>query len=298
MVKFHVESVTELLERFPVSSQLPCLTISVCGSYRTGKSLQMSIFVRYFEQLERCGGNHKRAIEQMKKDKRPLTEFKAQSGSTPVTTGVSIWGRPYKINRNNGKLVAVYLIDSEGTSGVTLDAIDREAFNQITAKDMRNLILTSLISSVSLYNIRGQIKTEDIETIQEFSKFLKILALYENKGAKSNKPKRNVKINRAKPLQSLVFVNRDFAAFEFAMPSLDSEDEDELSNSNLLTKVDQFGFHAARQYVSGKSFVNLLEPYIDHVDFFAVPEPSEYAKDKKENDNKLRVKCEFHFNLN
>ena len=249
----------------------------------------MSIYVRYFEQLELNGGNHQEAIEAMKKDKRPLVEFKSKSGAKPISSGVSIWGRPFKIKRSNGTIVAVYLIDSEGTSGVGDEVLNHEALGKVSAKDLRNLILTSLISSVSLYTYKGQIKAEEIRAIHEFSNILKFLSLYDIERSDFHETK---SMGDEKVLQSLIFVHKDFSAYDVGIP--DNVDDFDPSKFQAATTVKQFGFQPARNYNENKlNFLDILYPYVENVDFFAVPEPFEWTKDKDKLDDKLQIGCEF-----
>ena len=175
---FHHDSFADLIQKSPLKTSLPCVTISISGSYRTGKSLFMSLLVRYFQLLEQYGDSEK-VLKMLPKDKRPLTEFKAQAGSKAITTGIGIWGRPYVITNRNDRKVAVYLIDSEGTSGLSAT----ESTDEIKRRDLRNLILTSLISSVSLFNIKGQIKADDVDLIAQFSELLKLLAVVDDEEA-------------------------------------------------------------------------------------------------------------------
>ena len=249
----------------------------------------MSIYVRYFEHLERHRGNHQAAIEAMKGDKRPLTEFKSRAGADPITSGVSIWGRPFKIERNDGTMVAVYLIDSEGTGGVKNTSTSLQALNETGQKDIRNLMLTSLISSVSLYNVKGQIQSTDLSVIEEFSKYLKILGHYNNS-------ERTGECIGRKPLQALVFLKRDFTEFE--MPELSENDfVDGSLNQNFSTTIDSFGFNPGRKCFEKKNFSELLDALVEKVDYFAVPEPSEFAKDKKQYNNRLQIRSEFSFTI-
>ncbi|XP_042863090.1 atlastin-1-like [Penaeus japonicus] len=92
---------------------------------------------------------------------QPLKGFKWRQGSRRETTGVLIWSEPFLIKRRSGEEIAVILMDTQGTFDT-----------QSSMKDSTTVFaLTTMVSSVLVYNLMNNIQEDDLMNLQLFTSY-------------------------------------------------------------------------------------------------------------------------------
>uniref|UniRef100_A0AC34QAN8 GB1/RHD3-type G domain-containing protein n=1 Tax=Panagrolaimus sp. JU765 TaxID=591449 RepID=A0AC34QAN8_9BILA len=154
--------------------------VSVAGAFRKGKSFILNFFLRYLTWKE-SGQENTDWLTSADK----LEGFSWRGGSERETEGILIWSKPFIIKDKNGEDVVVFLMDTQG------------AFDSLsTVKDCATVFaLSTMLSSIQIYNISQNIQEDDLQHLQLFSEYGK-LALEECEG---------------KPFQSLLFLVRDWS---------------------------------------------------------------------------------------
>ncbi|TSP25404.1 Atlastin-3 [Bagarius yarrelli] len=161
----------------PEVRDMEVVVLSVAGAFRKGKSFLLDFMLRY---LHRKPGQ-----EWLGQEDEPLTGFSWRGGSEPETTGIQLWNEVFTVRKNNGKEVAVLLMDTQG-------AFD----NQSTVKDCATIFaLSTMTSSVQIYNLSQNIQEDDLQQLQLFTEYGR-LAMDEI---------------FLKPFQSLMFLIRDWS---------------------------------------------------------------------------------------
>ena len=112
--------------------QSPLVILGVAGLYRTGKSYLLNRVI-----LNREKG------------------FGVAPTTNSCTKGIWMWGKPIKGQTEDGKIVNIIVLDSEG-----LGAIDRDS-----SHDCRIFALVLLLSSFFLYNSTGAIDENSIDNL-------------------------------------------------------------------------------------------------------------------------------------
>uniref|UniRef100_A0AC35F8C0 GB1/RHD3-type G domain-containing protein n=1 Tax=Panagrolaimus sp. PS1159 TaxID=55785 RepID=A0AC35F8C0_9BILA len=155
--------------------------ISVAGAFRKGKSFILNFFLRYLTWREKGGDESTDWLTSADK----LEGFSWRGGADRDTNGMLIWSRPFLIKDRNNEDVVVLLMDTQG------------AFDTLsTVKDCATIFaLSTMLSSVQIYNISQNIQEDDLQHLQLFTEYGK-LALEESRG---------------KPFQQLLFLVRDWS---------------------------------------------------------------------------------------
>lgn len=97
-------------------------------------------------------------------DTASLEGFPWRGGSERDTTGMLLWSKPFIIERPDGEEVAVLLMDTQG-------AFD----SQSTVKDCATVFaLSTLLSSVQVYNISMQLQENDLQHLQVVTLYLSL----------------------------------------------------------------------------------------------------------------------------
>ncbi|PAV88450.1 hypothetical protein WR25_06024 [Diploscapter pachys] len=153
--------------------------ISIAGAFRKGKSFLFNFFVTYLEHLHK-GGKGKWFDETTVLDK-----FNWRGGADRDTNGIFIWSVPYILEDQNGEDVAVFLMDTQGTFD-----------HQSTVQDCATIFaLSTLLSSVQIYNLSTQIQEDDLNNLRLFTEYAQ-LTKDENR--------------QHAPFQKLLFLVRDW----------------------------------------------------------------------------------------
>ncbi|KAJ8736060.1 hypothetical protein PYW08_006716 [Mythimna loreyi] len=165
---------------------LPAVVVSVAGAYRGGKSFILDFFLRYLTAPR----SSQLSGEWLGKEDEQLKGFHWRGGAERDTTGIHLWPEPIITTLNNGEKVAVVLMDTQGT-------FDSES---TIGQNSTIFALSTLISSVQIYNLTGNIKEDDLQHLQLFTEYGKLACDGEDKA-----------------FQTLLFLVRDWTcAYEHA----------------------------------------------------------------------------------
>lgn len=127
--------------------------LAVAGAFRKGKSFLLDFLLRYM--------NLQHEDVWLRDEDKPLTGFKWRQGSKRETTGVLIWSEPFLVKRSSGEEIAVVLMDTQGTFDT-----------QSSMKDSTVVFaLTTMVSSVLVYNLMNNIQEDDLMNLQLFTSY-------------------------------------------------------------------------------------------------------------------------------
>jgi len=175
---------TEKLEKLLMAENVAnrkIIIISVTGAFRTGKSFLLNYLLLYLRNLE-AGGDS----DWLADDHNELTGFKWRRGADPETAGIMAWNRIFLIPNKNEEKVAVLLLDTQG-------AFD----DQSDVKDVTLIFsLSTMISSCQVYNIRGNLQSDNLQHLQLFTEF--------------GRQAMNQTESGSTPFQELLFLVRDW----------------------------------------------------------------------------------------
>ncbi|PAV61022.1 hypothetical protein WR25_04384 [Diploscapter pachys] len=153
--------------------------ISIAGAFRKGKSFLLNFFVTYLEYL------HKGGKGEWFDETTVLDKFNWRGGADRDTNGIFIWSVPYMLEDQNGEEVVVFLMDTQGTFD-----------HQSTVQDCATIFaLSTLLSSVQIYNLSTQIQEDDLNNLRLFTEYAQL-----NKHEKHQRA----------PFQKLLFLVRDW----------------------------------------------------------------------------------------
>lgn len=205
---FHEESLQFVLSQVPLGCKISIVT--VVGGFRTGKSFLINWFMQYLlhngnkistttlgedEDNEFDTPKWYECIQSISKEEG----FHWNGGEDRVTTGMSLWSKPFFVTNESNENMAVILIDTQGM------------FDHETSKTQSAFIfgLSTLISSYQIFNVDKR--------IQEY--YLEYLALFSEYGRLSSN--NNIDMTNdleypegKKPFQKIEFLVRDWQHFE------------------------------------------------------------------------------------
>ncbi|XP_068619110.1 atlastin-like [Battus philenor] len=162
------KSLTELLDSPDVRNRSVIL-VAVAGAFRKGKSFLLDFFLRYL--------HHKYVLNSDEDDwlgaeDQSLQGFSWRGGSERHTTGLLLWSQPFKATLDSGEKVAIFLMDTQGTFD-----------SQSTVRDNATVFaLSTMISSVLIYNLSQNIEEDDLQHLQLFTDYGRV-ALEKAEGA-------------------------------------------------------------------------------------------------------------------
>jgi len=189
-----------------------------------------------------------------------LDGFKWDGGSKRVTSGIHIWNEVFLHDYEDGRKVAILLMDTQGTFD-----------NKTTMKDCTTIFaLSTLLSSVQIYNISNNLQEDQLQYLQYFSEY----------GRMASK-------TGDKPFQKLMILVRDW--FHVCDHAYGSEGGQELLDDFLSINEEQEEEH--------KSLRQHIMKCFDEIECFLMPFPgtkvtssekfvgklSDIEKDFKEN---------------
>ena len=197
-------ALTRILMRDDIKD-LPVVVVSVAGAFRGGKSFMLNFFLRYLNAPLHARTD---SGEWLGDENTPLTGFSWRGGTARHTTGILIWSNPIVCDLPSGEKVAVLLMDTQGTFD-----------NRSSIRDSSTIFaIATLLSSVQIYNISGNIKEDALQHLQFFTEYGRL-------------------INNAdggKAFQGLLFLIRDWD-FEYEYPFGRTGGEQVLENSLQIT---------------------------------------------------------------
>ncbi|OQV18091.1 Atlastin [Hypsibius exemplaris] len=159
--------------------------VSVAGAFRKGKSFLLDFMLRYLRASDHLQPAEIHQGAWLGSDSQTLTGFHWRGGSDRDTTGILLWNEPFFRKLPNGDEVVVLVMDTQG-------AFD----SQSTVKDCATVFaLSTMISSVQVYNLSANIQEDDLQHLQLFTEYGR-MALSSSAG---------------KPFQKLLFLVRDWS---------------------------------------------------------------------------------------
>lgn len=146
--------------------------IGVAGAFRKGKSFLLNFFLRYLkyrtEQTDDSAFDDRWLAFESN-----LKGFSWRGGCDRDTNGMIIWSEPFIVKDCNGEEIAVLLMDTQGSFD-----------SQSTVKDCATIFaLSTMISSVQIYNVSQNIQEDDLQHLQLFTEYGR-LALEDNLNSK------------------------------------------------------------------------------------------------------------------
>jgi atlastin len=114
-----------------------------------------------------------------------LDGFSWKGGSNGITMGIHMWSDIFTHDYDDGKKIAIILLDTQGTFD-----------SRSTMRDCSTIFaLSTLVSSVQIFNLSQNIQEDDLQHLQLFAEYGRLVA--EASGGE-------------KPFQKLVFLIRDW----------------------------------------------------------------------------------------
>ncbi|CAG5112714.1 Oidioi.mRNA.OKI2018_I69.chr2.g6897.t1.cds [Oikopleura dioica] len=163
-------------------ANLPVSVISVTGAFRTGKSFLLNYLLRYLTALE----NEQSEDEWLGDFDQELEGFKWRRGADPETSGIMAWNKVFVIEPIPGQKQAVLLLDTQGAFDLDSDV-----------KDITLIFaLSTMLSSLQIYNVRGNLQTDNLQHLQLFTEFGRQAIAQE--------------VSDSEPFQNLLFLVRDW----------------------------------------------------------------------------------------
>lgn len=273
--------------------------VSVVGAFRTGKSFLLSSFLRYLTYCE-ANGTDKPDEKVWLTDGSPYLSggnpdidqdaeegaFTWKSGKERMTEGIWVYSKPFVRTLPSGERVSIMLMDTQGM------------FDMKTGKELTAAIfgLSTLLSSLEVYNIVKQIQEDKLEQLHYFTEFSRA-ALKEFNRAEEKKKDLTGSTTESEEkhsaFQSLQFLIRDWQNFEdeediegclASMPavledSLNAEVEDEGTREQIKAAFDDISCfllpHPGKALTNkkydgkiediDKDFLGLLDVYVRNV---------------------------------
>lgn len=162
-----VEALSSVLLR-PDVRHLPVVVVSVAGEYRGGKSFILDFFLRYL-QAPRVNQLNK---EWLGGEDELLEGFDWRGGGESNTKGIHLWPEPIIVTiEQTGEKVAILLMDTQGTFDTESDMGDNSTI----------FALSTLLSSVQIYNLRANIGEDDLQHLQLFTEYGRLVCGEEQK---------------------------------------------------------------------------------------------------------------------
>nr|XP_039259586.1 atlastin-3-like [Styela clava] len=148
--KFLVDN-DKLVEIFGPLKDKDLSIISVAGSYRTGKSFMLNFFIRYL-----CQRGWENTHWLGSDDKKLQDGFDWKRGSHAHTQGINVWPEIFEVPSENGKMVSVMIVDTQGL-------FDNDNTPDTNAKI---LSISTLLCSHQILNIQNRLDERDLEHLQ------------------------------------------------------------------------------------------------------------------------------------
>ncbi|RZC42284.1 GBP domain containing protein, partial [Asbolus verrucosus] len=172
-----------ILLRDEIKDKHVCV-ISIAGAYREGKSFLMNFLLRYLHIRYKL--KKRNVTNWLDPADGPISGFSWKIGSMRHTVGIVMWSEIFLAELPTGEEVAIILLDTQGSFD-----------NSATITECATIFgLSTLISSVQIYNLKENIKQSDLSHLEVFSGYGRLF-LGDSESSRS-------------PFQSLVFLIRDW----------------------------------------------------------------------------------------
>jgi len=133
------------------------VVVSIAGAFRKGKSFLLDFLLRFLNAQDGAQGS----MDWLGTPEEPLRGFPWRGGSERDTTGILVWSEVFPVTLPSGEQVVVLLMDTQG-------AFD----SQSTVKDCATVFaLSTMISSVQVYNLSQNIQEDDLQHLQLFTEY-------------------------------------------------------------------------------------------------------------------------------
>ncbi|CAG7733729.1 unnamed protein product [Allacma fusca] len=207
--------------------------LSVVGPIGTGKSLLMSLVVRYLKSVEH--GNEARSPDWLfPKDASPLQGFPFKNSIDAVTSGIQIWPEPFFI----GEDTALFVIDTPGFYG-----------SETTFREWGGIVAsTILLSSCTIFNVTKQLEEDCLTALTTFLEMAKFISSDFDSKEDSN----------VKSFEKIIFLIRDWnnpSEFKYGCGQ-------DFLNKKLASDSGRISAEAAQVRVSLKSSVEELHCFL------------------------------------
>lgn len=187
---FHLneEALNSVLSSNTDIKDLPVCVVSVAGAFRKGKSFLLDFFLRYLNRKSDIDdwihGSPNANLDDISK---PLEGFHWRGGSQRDTSGILMWSEVFICDSGDGARNAIILLDTQG-------AFDSSS----TIRECATIFaLSTMISSVLVYNISQNIQEDDLQHLELFTEYGRLTVLEGENGEK--------------PFQKLQFLVRDWS---------------------------------------------------------------------------------------
>ncbi|KAI1306741.1 Atlastin-1 [Halotydeus destructor] len=217
--------------------------ISIAGAPGSGKSFLLNFLLKYLT----ANG----AADWHGDLNAPLKGFSWRPGYQRDTCGISMWSKPFVLKRNYGQHVCVLLMDTQ---------CDFDGKHTVAEAASINA-LSTLLSSVQVYNLMDNLRYIDLENLELFTEYGSLA----------------VEESDAKPFQKLLFLISDFRhsnKFEYGLAGGKKYLEDILHDAD--TNIAE----------SKKVTANIRRLY-ETLDCFLMPYPGEKVDTSKAFGGKL-----------
>ncbi|KAH7701145.1 atlastin, partial [Aphelenchoides avenae] len=168
---------------------IPDAIVSIAGIFRSGKSFLLNFFLRYLAHMEAVAAGRASPeddwFEPTDGDDGIHDHFHWAAGRKGITKGIHMWPKPFVLRKRSGEKIAVVLMDSQGTEDLESD----------NGECVVVFALSTMISSLQIYNVKENINKQTLLRLHEFTQFA-------NKALGGNRKDH-------KHFQSLVFLVRD-----------------------------------------------------------------------------------------
>ncbi|KAJ6217508.1 hypothetical protein RDWZM_008665 [Blomia tropicalis] len=172
-----VEALGNILLRDSIRDT-PVVVVSIAGDFRKGKSFMLNHFLRYLQSG--CGGS-----EWLVDSTVPLKGFSWRGGCQRDTTGILMWSEPFVVRLDDGREVAIVLMDTQG-------AFDSE----YTVKDSATVFaLSTMTSSIQVFNLMHNLQEDNLQVLEIFLEYGRLA----------------LESVDQKPFQKLMFLIRDWS---------------------------------------------------------------------------------------
>lgn len=159
-----------ILDQIPSNYKISI--ISIVGAFRTGKSFFLNFLLKFLNDTF---------------EKKHTNEgFQYRHGRNPHTMGIWMWHRPFLSHKHK---IAILLIDTQGLFDLNTDQ----------NRTVQLFGISSLISSMLIYNTDKKIQEDNLQQIALFSEYGRMVSAMNS--------------NRSKPFNDLLFLIRDWQHF-------------------------------------------------------------------------------------
>ena len=148
--KLHLNE--DVLRSYLLSDEVadkPVVVISVAGAFRTGKSFLLNSMTRYLK-----------ASDKSRWMDAKIESFPWKSGSEAHTNGMAM-SYPIPVTAKSGEEATLVLVDTQGI-------FDDDS---TTTDSTRIFALSTLLSSVQIFNVMNNLKSDDLDNLQLFAEY-------------------------------------------------------------------------------------------------------------------------------